>query len=176
LGFGIFIEGIMRLTKKLNGHALDFEISINDKKILLESENKKSEFKVLKSEKNFLILLDHTGKRIKCPFYIDELEKTWISISGKLFIIDNKSNLKLGSNNNSQAQMDNISSPMPGKVFKLEVQVGELVKEGQTLVVLEAMKMEHPLKATKNGKVKSIHFSVGEQVQFEDLILELEDE
>lgn len=74
----------------------------------------------------------------------------------------------------SGAQDGKIYSPMPGTLFKVLCQAGDKVSEGDTLVILEAMKMEHSIKASKSGKVKALHFKQGDILQAEDLILEME--
>jgi len=53
---------------------------------------------------------------------------------------------------------------MPGKIFRVLVKAGDVVKAGQTLLVLEAMKMEHAIKAPLDGKVKQVLFAEGQQV------------
>jgi 3-methylcrotonyl-CoA carboxylase alpha subunit len=55
-------------------------------------------------------------------------------------------------------------SPMPGKVFKVFVKVGDNVKKGDALMILEAMKMEHTIKANIEGVVKKVHFKEGDMV------------
>jgi 3-methylcrotonyl-CoA carboxylase alpha subunit len=57
-----------------------------------------------------------------------------------------------------------IKAPMPGKVLSLAVKAGDAVKKGQTLVVLEAMKMEHALSAPADGMVESVAVTEGAQV------------
>jgi 3-methylcrotonyl-CoA carboxylase alpha subunit len=57
-----------------------------------------------------------------------------------------------------------LESPMPGKIFKVLKDVGSKVSTGETIVILEAMKMEHAIKATKDGVVREIFFKEGEQV------------
>jgi 3-methylcrotonyl-CoA carboxylase alpha subunit len=57
-----------------------------------------------------------------------------------------------------------LSAPMPGAVVALHVKVGDTVKSGQHLIVLEAMKMEHTLSAPYPGIIKEIYFHVGAQV------------
>jgi propionyl-CoA carboxylase alpha chain len=64
-----------------------------------------------------------------------------------------------------------LVAPMPGKVIEIRVAVGDTVEPGQTLVLLEAMKMEHPMQATEAGTVQEILVSVGEQVEHEALLL-----
>jgi len=55
-------------------------------------------------------------------------------------------------------------SPMPGKVFKVFVKAGDHVKKGDALMILEAMKMEHTIKANIEGTVKKVHFKEGDMV------------
>ena len=57
---------------------------------------------------------------------------------------------------------DSLTSPMQGTVVKIEVTEGQTVEEGDLIVVLEAMKMEQPLKAHKSGKISSLTVSVGD--------------
>lgn len=63
------------------------------------------------------------------------------------------------------AILGGLNSPMPGKIFKVTALEGDKVKKGQTILVLEAMKMEHAIKADKDGVLKKIFFKEGEQVQ-----------
>jgi biotin carboxyl carrier protein len=58
-----------------------------------------------------------------------------------------------------------INAPMPGKVVKVLVKVGDEVKEGQGLVVVEAMKMENELKSPKAGKVVELLAKEGTTVE-----------
>ena len=53
---------------------------------------------------------------------------------------------------------------MPGKVIDVRVQVGDVVRAGQTLLILEAMKMEHPMNATEDGVVTEVRVARGDQV------------
>ena len=58
----------------------------------------------------------------------------------------------------------NIEAPMPGKVWDLTVQEGQTVKEGDVLVVLEAMKMENAIESPVAGVVQKINFKKGDAV------------
>ena len=57
-----------------------------------------------------------------------------------------------------------MKSPMPGKILKLLIKVGDAVVVGTHLLVMEAMKMEHTIKASKAGSVVEIYFKEGDQV------------
>ena len=67
-----------------------------------------------------------------------------------------------------------ISSPMPGKVISIDVQVGEKVDAGQTLIVISAMKMESEYKAKKEGVVKEILTQVGATIEGNQPLIILE--
>ena len=58
-----------------------------------------------------------------------------------------------------------IESPMPGRVIGIKVAVGDTVKAGQGVVVVEAMKMENELQAPKAGKVTKVSVTVGQTVE-----------
>jgi biotin carboxyl carrier protein len=67
-----------------------------------------------------------------------------------------------------------VQSPMPGKVVKILIGVGDEVKAGQGVVVVEAMKMENELKTTRDGKIKSIAVKEGQAVEAGQSLVVLE--
>lgn len=58
-----------------------------------------------------------------------------------------------------------INSPMPGKILAVKAEVGQAVKRGQPIVVLEAMKMENEIVAPSDGTVASVDVTVGSSVE-----------
>ena len=67
-----------------------------------------------------------------------------------------------------------IAAPMPATVIKVLVAPGQAVTKGETVIVVEAMKMELPLKALGNGTVKAVRCREGELVQADVVLVELE--
>ncbi|MDP2207031.1 MAG: acetyl/propionyl/methylcrotonyl-CoA carboxylase subunit alpha [Alphaproteobacteria bacterium] len=67
-----------------------------------------------------------------------------------------------------------LTAPMPGKVVAVRVQLGDAVKKGQPLVIVEAMKMEHTIVAPVDGKVTAINANIGEQVDEKRELIALE--
>ena len=67
-----------------------------------------------------------------------------------------------------------LLSPMPGLVLQIHASVGEEVKNGQPLVVVEAMKMENVLRAERDGRIKAIACSIGDSLATDQVILEFE--
>lgn len=64
-----------------------------------------------------------------------------------------------------------VKAPMPGTILKLNVSVGSAVKEGQVLLVLEAMKMENEIVSPVNGKITAIKVAKGSQVSAGDVMV-----
>jgi len=68
-----------------------------------------------------------------------------------------------------------IKSPLPGIILEMHVKVGDIVKAGQKLLVLEAMKMENSIDSDIDGKVLSISVNKGDSVMEGDVILTIGD-
>ena len=66
-----------------------------------------------------------------------------------------------------------VKASVPGKVFKVEASVGQAVKAGDSIVILEAMKMEIPVVAPEDGTVAGINVNVGDAVESGDLLASL---
>ena len=70
--------------------------------------------------------------------------------------------------------MADVPAHITGTVWKIEIKVGDTVSEGQTLVILESMKMEMPVEATSGGKVKEIRIKEAQAVNEGDVLVVLE--
>jgi len=79
---------------------------------------------------------------------------------------DNKGQAKVQSTTSSFK----VLSPLPGVILEIHTKVGDMVKVGQKLMVLEAMKMENNIDSDKEGKILSIEVSKGDSVQQGDVL------
>ncbi len=68
-----------------------------------------------------------------------------------------------------------MTAPMPGKILEILCNVGDQVETGQTLIVMEAMKMEHRIAANGPGEIVVIHHGVGEQVDAGAVLIDIEE-
>lgn len=73
-----------------------------------------------------------------------------------------------------QSHFAELKAPMPGLILKLYKNLGDSVEIGESLAVLEAMKMENDLKSPASGKIKDIKFSEGASVEKDAVILTIE--
>ena len=69
-----------------------------------------------------------------------------------------------------------ISAPMPGLIVKVEVQVGQAVRQGQGLLILEAMKMENEIRAGRGGTIQAIHVESRKPVEKGEPLISVSEE
>ncbi len=89
-------------------------------------------------------------------------EELTIFVQGKTHILKLPS---LINDNQDKQDKNKLTAPMPGSIISILVKAGEMVKCGDPLLIMEAMKMEHTITAPADGKVETIFFSKGEQVE-----------
>ena len=88
-------------------------------------------------------------------------DNRWIWIDGRVIRLDAPS----AGRSRGRAASNELSAPMPATVVSVGVEVGATVARGDTLIMLEAMKMELAIRAPRDGAVKAIHCQPGELVQ-----------
>ncbi|MCP4623432.1 MAG: biotin/lipoyl-binding protein [bacterium] len=105
-------------------------------------------------------------------------EEIFIHLNGRVVQLAKAGNdiKKFSSDGVEFGAKDEIATPMPGKVVKILVNEGDTIETGQSLVIVESMKMENEIKSPTNGTVKSIHFSDGDLVGPNQLIIKLDPE
>ena len=94
----------------------------------------------------------------------------WVHIAGHTLCID-----KIEPGASQLGDEGGMTAPMPGKILDVLVNVGESVEEGQLLMIMEAMKMEHRITASSSGVISSLNFSKGDQVNQGDVLIEVSD-
>jgi biotin carboxyl carrier protein len=67
-----------------------------------------------------------------------------------------------------------VIAPIPGVVKSILVKEGDAVKEGDVVLVLEAMKMDNEISSRSSGKVKTIHIAIGDSVQEDQVLIDIE--
>ena len=81
---------------------------------------------------------------------------------------------KLGLEISTSNKIKDVKAPMPGLVLDIAVNPGQVIKEGDKLLILEAMKMENVIKSAGEGVVKTIHIDKGNAVDKGQLLIEME--
>ncbi len=75
---------------------------------------------------------------------------------------------------NPSSQKTKIFAPIPGVIMSIDVKVGDTIKVGDRMLVLEAMKMENNIVCEKEGTITALHIAAGQQVLQDELMIELE--
>jgi len=122
-------------------------------------------YSILVDGKSFNIELFETShpKKYSVSTLYNQYDVEIIDAESKYLKNRNKGGLTDGENA--------IASPMPGKVVKIPVMLNEEVKEGQTVIVVSAMKMESEYKSPKDGFVKEIYVTEGETVAANQILV-----
>ncbi len=116
------------------------------------------------------------GGIIKEIHAVSNGDKTFVDIDGTLFEFTIPSD-DVGAGGGAgglETDPSKVFAPMPGKVVKVMVAEGDPVEPKKHLVIVEAMKMEHIVVSKGTGKVKAVNFAVGDQVDTDTPIVELE--
>jgi biotin carboxyl carrier protein len=79
---------------------------------------------------------------------------------------------KLGMNTSANTKMNNVKAPMPGLIIDLRVSVGQTIQAGDSLLILEAMKMENIIKSAGDGVVKRVNVKKGDSVEKGQVLIE----
>lgn len=80
----------------------------------------------------------------------------------------------MGYKLSSESAGNDVKAPMPGIILEMKAQPGDKVKKGDTLLILEAMKMENAILSPKDGMIKSVWSDKGDTVDKNKLLIELE--
>jgi len=114
------------------------------------------------------LLID--GQRVTAHVSSD-MAKRWVTINGQTLMLTKTSGAKQGVRHDHAG---GLIAPMPGQIRSVSVSVGDAVKKGQTLLTMEAMKMEIRIQALKDGVVKSVSVMQGQTVEREQILVEVE--
>lgn len=93
----------------------------------------------------------------------------WVSLEGKTHIVRERSQ----DSTSSDISEGGLTAPMPGTVREVLVKTGQRVREGQPMMILEAMKMEHQISAPEPGEVSSIYFKEGDRVDMGEVLISI---
>ena len=134
-------------------------VEIKDGKFHIIHNHKSFNAEVLEADyqtKSFLIKINNT--------------KYSVSVKDRFDILLEQ----LGMSNPNATKVNDLKAPMPGLIVDIKVQVGDTVKKGDTILILEAMKMENVLKAAGEGTVKAIKIALKQNVEKNQIMIEFE--
>ena len=155
-----------------------FQVELDHKNQKVRIDDKNEVFEIFREHKNILQVLKNNKTFSILILKYNPKEKTaTIKVNENRYEISLKDKydellIKLGFDTNSQKKVNTVKAPMPGMVLNVLVDEGNLVKKGDALVVLEAMKMENILKSPSDGTIKKISVKKGTAVEKNQVLIE----
>jgi biotin carboxyl carrier protein len=153
-----------------------FEIIATDSDLILNGKIMPWNL-VQTSEGHFHILIKNKSYRAEVVKADRNTKSFIIKINGRQYPVELKDKFdllleKMGMNNGAGGKINNIKAPMPGLIIDLRVKDGDKVMPGDSLLILEAMKMENLIKATAETMVKSVKVKKGDSVEKNQILIE----
>jgi biotin carboxyl carrier protein len=142
---------------RINGHKQDIKIFEDEGFTVIEFNNKKYVAEIIEKNQNkYTVLLNGLSYTFTIESPISYKRRKYL----EKFKQVNKT--------------ETIIAPMPGKVVELLVEENTKVKEGEPILILEAMKMQNEIIAVVAGKIKKIHVKTGDSVAKDEVLMEIE--
>lgn len=129
-----------------------------------------AEFSVEQTGRGWYLVRD--GERQWRVAVADGTDATWVFVDGHVGTIEAETQVRRKPRR-GRGEVG-VMAPMPATVVSLHAEVGQSVAQGDTLIVLEAMKMELPVRAPREGVIKAVHCAMGDLVQPGVNLLEFE--
>lgn len=135
-------------------------------------EDKTVEVEIFSAENGQLeFLID--GERFVAYISSDNA-KRWVTVNGQTFVLTKQSGARKSASGHHHTAGE-LTAPMPGQIRAVNASEGDAVTKGQTLLVLEAMKMEIRIQAPMDGVVKKLLVKQGQTVEREQILVEIVD-
>ncbi len=99
----------------------------------------------------------------------------WIYVNGRTLCVPIDGLQTKSRKSEIHSHRNQVTSPMPGKITKVIAQEGSSVNKGDSVIVMEAMKMEYTLKSEMSGQIKKIFVKTGQQVTLGQVLVEFEE-
>jgi biotin carboxyl carrier protein len=156
-----------------------FKVKVNESYDYNLKESDTDQIDLLKLSKSKFHLI-HNNKSIPIELEKSDFNKKEyvISVNANSYIVKISNQLDLlikemGFSTGNAKKTNEIKAPMPGLILKIAVKEGQKVIEGQTLLILEAMKMENAICAPNDGSVKKIFVKKGGKVEKGEFMIEM---
>ncbi|MBI1282095.1 MAG: biotin/lipoyl-binding protein [Anaerolineaceae bacterium] len=155
----------MKYVTTVNNKQFEIEI-LADGSITVDGKKRDVDFRAL-GPSMYSILSENVSHELTIEQREDEIE---VLMRGRLYnnrVLDERALLmaqRSGNFGNDTGEV-NIKAPMPGLIVAVRVEMGQEVKAGDTVVILESMKMQNELKASRDGVVGSVNVQPGQTVE-----------
>jgi len=165
----------MQYVAKIKDKSFKIDINEMDGKLEVKLDGKSIavDFVQVKAPNFFSFLADNKSFDVEI---IRNSEGYWVNMNGRRYecVLEDERISKIKDIAGFKKEIlheKELKTPMPGLVVGVEVKEGEMVKAGQGIAIVEAMKMENELKAKCDGKVKKIRVKPGQKVEKNEVLI-----
>ena len=161
----------MKYVTIINERRFEIEVD-NDGRVMIDGEERDVDFlnlggslySLITENKSFEAVIDDDEGRID------------VMMRGRLFeaqVLDERAMLLMQRRGGMVDSSGEVHAPMPGLIVDVTVEEGDAVAKGQTVIILESMKMQNELKSPIDGIARAIHAVAGQAVDKNDLLVEI---
>ncbi|MHB0874934.1 MAG: biotin/lipoyl-containing protein [Anaerolineae bacterium] len=161
----------MKYVVEVDGHKYDIEILPD--RFLVDGEQVEVDVRRISDLSLYSLLVDNDS--VEASVEEEARYQYHVMLGGEMYAITVQPAARLAVSGKAPRQPSGniLRAPMPGLVAAIAVEVGQVVKAGMVLVVLESMKMENPLVAPSDGQVSQIHVGQRQSVDKGQLLVTL---
>ncbi|HJS18079.1 MAG TPA: biotin/lipoyl-containing protein [Anaerolineales bacterium] len=160
----------MKLTFDHDSKSFPIDLTPSGKFYRVTMGDKSFDVEILQAKEGKLELLID-GKRVTAYISYDNANR-WVTVNGQTILLTKSSGARKTGGGHHAA--GDLTAPMPGQVRAVNVSEGDAVTKGQTLMLLEAMKMEIRIQSPQNGIVKKLFVNQGQTVEREQMLIAVE--
>lgn len=129
------------------------------------------------SDHQFQIIKDDIVYNAELVSINNDRKLLTVKLNDKLVVLEVKDAMdllleKLGIEHKGESVVKDIKAPMPGLIIDINLTAGQDVKKGDTLLILEAMKMENVIKSPADGVITKVHIKKGDSVEKNQILVE----
>ena len=168
----------MKLQAEINSEKHEIEIRREGERVSARIDNREYELEASEVEPNvYLLKNENKIYELFVSPQINQNEPFEVKVKNQEFeitLIDPKRLRGAGASSGSADGIAEIKTAMPGKLARVLVKAGAEIKQGEPVLVVEAMKMQNEMKSPKDGTVKEIRFTEGATVNAGDILAVIE--
>ncbi|MHC5202007.1 acyl-CoA carboxylase biotin carboxyl carrier protein subunit [Myroides sp. LJL119] len=157
-----------------------YQLKVNDDAVFESQDLLSAPIDIAATKSDYIhVLKDNKSHKAKITASDFSNKNYQVTVNGNTYQVNIQTQLdklinELGFSLNTAKQINSIKAPMPGLILEVNIEPGQTVKQGDNLLILEAMKMENNLTSPREGVIKAIHVSKGETVDKGLVLIEFE--
>lgn len=145
-----------------------YSVEVKNDALVLNGKPVKFDLQEIGADR-YNLILDNSSYNVEIVSYLPTEKLARLKVNNRTINVGIMTEMdgllsKMGLNNHNKVSIKDIGAPMPGLILDINVKEGDVVKKGDKLMVLEAMKMENIIKSPGDGKIKSVKVTRGESV------------